>query len=131
MKLYEFFGHYEMSMSQESDEPKSLSKEEEETMTDQIFWYILDDDALHKKYFMPAAKKLKKIYDSESKEDDKHDWKTWIPMVNRGCVKYYKENNLSGNPEKIFHKKIRKDLCKRLVDHYDEDIKNNKYNLGV
>lgn len=131
MKLYEFFGHFNPKLDQDADkDPQSLSHEEEDQLIDQLFWYILDDDDLHKRYFMPIASKLKKIYDSESKQDDLHDWKVWIPMVNKGCVEYFEKHDIKGDPRDIFSKEFRKDLCVKLADHYHSDIAKGEYQLG-
>ena len=131
MKLYEFFGHFNPTQDQnKTEDPYSLSHEDEELLSDQVFWYILDSDELHKKYFMPVANKLKKIYDSESKTDDLHDWKVWIPMVNKGCVEYFEKHDIKGNPREVFNKKFRKTICVKLTDHYHDDIVKGEYQLG-
>jgi hypothetical protein len=122
MKLFEFFGNINHDPNQEDKrDPQSPSKEEEQELCDNVFWFILDDDELHKKHFMPIAKELKAKY-ANTADDASHDWKSWIPMVNSGCMKYYKENKIEKNPSKTFSKDFRKDLCKRLEDHYRESI---------
>jgi hypothetical protein len=130
MKLYEFFGN----INQDSDRddtanPDTLKKEEETELTDNVFWFILDDNDLHKKYFMPTAKALKQKLDDKT-DSDEHDWKVWLPMVNVGCVKFYKETDVQGDPKEVFDIKMRKELCKRLTDHYHQDIVKDEYNLG-
>jgi hypothetical protein len=129
MKLYEFFGNIQHDHEDPSDKSKPTHGEEKE-LGDQVFWYILVDDDLHKKYFMPLAKELKKIYDSKSKQDDLHDWKLWMPMVKQGCVHYYKHNEVKGDPVDVFNKDFRIDLCKRLADHHHKDIIKGEYKLG-
>jgi pullulanase/glycogen debranching enzyme len=129
MKLYEFFGKIDLNQDEKKDS-KALNKEEEQELEDQLFWFILDDNDLHKKYFMPIAKELKRIYKSDSKTDDLHDWKTWIPMVKAGCVKFYKENDVKKRIEDTFPKELRASVCKRLTDHYYKDIINDQYNVG-
>lgn len=132
MKLNEFFGNIKHNV-EDREKPDSLSpsSEESQELADKVFWCILDDNELFKKRFMPLAKKLKKIYDSKSKEDDTHDWKLWIPMVNEGCLKYYKEHSIKGDPRDTFNKEFRKDLAKRLADHYHDDIMKGEYKLGI
>ena len=128
MKLFEFFG--QLNFKKDHDDDKfSLSREEEESLEDSLFWYILEDDELHKKHFMPIAKKLKAKYDNHN-DDSSKDWKEWLPMVNKGCIKYYKAHDVMGDPRDTFNKKLRKDLCKRIENHYRNDILNNEYNLG-
>ena len=130
MKLYEFFGHLDLDLDQKKTDDENLNREQEEILIDNIFWFIVDNDKLHKKYFMPAAAKLKKIHDTASTKDNKHDWKTWIPMVNKGCVEYYEKHDVKGDPKDVFNKRVRRDLCKKLVDHYHKDIVNGEYELG-
>jgi hypothetical protein len=131
MKLNEFFGNIKHDTEQDKDlDPQSIGKEEEQELEDQVFWFILDDDDLHKKYFMPVAKELVRIHKTDTKSDDLVNWKTWMPMVNTGCMNFYKEQDLKKRPEDVFTKEMRVALCKRLTDHYHDDILKDSYNLG-
>jgi hypothetical protein len=131
MKLNEFFGNIKHDTEQDKDlDPQSIGKEEEQELEDQVFWFILDDDDLHKKYFMPVAKELVRIHKTDTKADDLTNWKTWMPMVNAGCMNFYKEQDLKKRPEDVFTKEMRVALCKRLTDHYHDDILKDSYNLG-
>lgn len=126
MKLFEFFGNINHDPNQEEKrDPQSPGKEEEQELADNVFWYILDDDDLHKKHFMPIAKELKAKY-ADKTDDASRDWKVWIPMVNAGCMKYYKEHKIEDHPSDTFHKEFRRDICKRLEDHYHEAIEKDK-----
>jgi hypothetical protein len=93
---------------------------------DDLFWYILDHDRLHKDYFFPIAKKIKKL-DSCSPEKI---LELYMPMVKKGCKEYYSEKKLNGHLGKIFSEEVREELCHKLHNHYFDDIKKNKYNLG-
>jgi hypothetical protein len=131
MKLNEFFGNIKHDTDQDKNrDPQSIGKEEEQELEDQIFWCILDDDDLHKKYFIPVAKELVRIHKTDTKADDLVNWKTWMPMVNAGCMNFYKEEDLKKRPEDVFTKEMRVALCKRLTDHYHDDILKDSYNLG-
>ena len=122
MKLNEFFGNFNHDVNAENNkDTATLSKEQEHELADNVFWYILDDDDLHKKYFMPIAKELAKKY-ANTKDDASLDWKVWSPMVNSGCMKYWEENNIRQHPTDTFSKDFRRDLCKRLEDHYHTEI---------
>jgi hypothetical protein len=126
MKLFEFFGNINHNPNQEEKrDPQTPGKEEEQELADNVFWFILDDDDLHKKHFMPIAKELKAKY-ANKKDDASQDWKVWIPMVNAGCMKYYKEHKIEDHPSDKFHKEFRRDICKRLEDHYHEAIEKDK-----
>ena len=126
MKLYEFFGNMNLDLDQnKTSDPHASTKEEENQLCDDVFWYIIDDDELHKKMFMPIAKEIKK-----NGKLDAGDWKAWAPMVNKGCMNYWKEKKMEKHPGDAFPKQMRKDLCKRLEDHYRKDIFKDEYKLG-
>ena len=40
---------------------KKQGKHDDSNLEDELFWYILDHDKLHKDYFFPIAKKMKNI----------------------------------------------------------------------
>ena len=128
MKLYEFFGSMTHDVNEKAEkDPNKMNKEDEEQLADDVFWFIVDDDDLHKKYFMPIARELKKTLGDDSYT---HDYKVWKPMTTAGCIKYYEENDVPGNPKETFNKKFRIDLCKRLSDHFHKDIVKGEYDLG-
>ena len=128
MKLYEFFGSISHDVNGENKKSsEELSKEKENQLADDVFWFIIDNDDLHKKYFMPAAREIKKTSDDA---ESMHDWKVWKPMVNAGCLEYFHENDVPGDPKVTFNKKFRADLCKRMCEHFHKDIIKGEYNLG-
>jgi hypothetical protein len=53
----------------------------------------------------------------------------FMPMVNKGCMEYYKKKKMEGRPEKLFDKEMREELCQRLYDHYYEDVIKGSYKL--
>jgi hypothetical protein len=120
MLLQEFFG-----------KPLKLSKEQDKSSSaaDDVFWFILDHDKLHKDYFFPIAKKMQ--IEGRKKESSKkqciEDLKS---MVNHGCMEFYHTKKLKGKPKNLFPKELRDDLCERLFNHYSEGIKKGEYNLG-
>lgn len=131
MKLYEFFGgsNYSINKPKEDQTDSSIkTQEDREKLVDDVYWYLLDDDQLHKEFFLPTARKI--LILKKSKTFDKEKFLTeWLPMVNKGCMKFYKENEMTEDPKDIFTKEIRKDLCQRLCDQACEDIDNNEYTL--
>jgi hypothetical protein len=92
----------------------------------ELFWYILDHDKLHKDYFFPIAKKLKSLKEC----GDEMIYEMFMPMVKKGCKEYYVKNKMEGKLGKIFPAKMREELCKKLYDHYKEDVKKGVYKLG-
>lgn len=107
----------------------ALDKDKSSEQGDDLFWYILDHDKLHKDYFLPLAQKIKKHH-QESKFDKSKYVKEFMPMVNKGCVEYYNKKDLTGKLGKLFPKKLREELCEKLFDHYYEDVIKGQYNLG-
>lgn len=121
MKLNEFFGNIDYSK-----DAGQADHGEDQKLGDQVFWYIIDHDDLHKRHFLPAANTISKTH----KDKGMHDWKIWDKLVKEGCLEYYKHHKLEKDPKDIFHKEFREDLCKRLAEHYHNDIIKGEYNLG-
>lgn len=129
MKLYEFFGNINRDDKEDDKHPEQMRREEEQELSDNLFWHLLDDNQLHKEFFMPAASDIYKKHKNKTVEDT-HDWKLWMPMVNKGCVEFYKKHDIKGDPKDVFHKDLRIAACKRLADHYHDDIVKGEYKLG-
>lgn len=130
MKLYEFFGGYSNDTDNNpSDELSGKTKIEQEKLSDELYWFILDDDELHKKCFMPVARELAERMKDKSFDHSKFTSK-WMPMVNKGCLKFYKENEMTEDPKEVFPKEIRKALCQRFADEHHKDIQKGDFKLG-
>jgi hypothetical protein len=122
MLLNEFFGAA-------IDTTKQLKRDREESnQGDELFWYIIDHDRLHKDYFFPIAQHIHK---NKKNLDREAICKEFMPMVVKGCKEFYKHNDLKGNMSKMFTEELRNDLCERLYDHYKEDILKGRYKLGA
>ena len=121
MKLIEFFSK-PIDIKQSQKDEKSSSN----NIEDDLFWYILDHDRLHKDYFFPIAKQIKKIKNCGPDQV----LELYMPMVNKGCKEYYHSKKMEGKLGKCFPKEMREELCQRLHDHYYNDIVNEKYKLG-
>ena len=121
MKLYEFFGS---NLDLKGTDPKGNDQEEKKQLMQDIFYYLIDHDDLHKKHFMEIAKQVHK---NPAKE---HDHKIWLPMVNKACMEFYKEMKMEDDPIKTFDKEFRHDLCKKCADHFHKDILMGEYSLG-
>lgn len=119
MKLTEFF-----------NQPIQISKRGQDTdidkRADDLFWYIVDHDKLHKDYFHPIARKVKNLDECTPEQV----LEMYMPMVIKGCKEYYHDKELKGKLGTEFPRKMRDDMCHRLHDHYQEDIKKDKYKLG-
>lgn len=123
MLLNEFFGNLKINVNGTTSK-EDVKKLKEEGMLEDVLEFILNDDSLHKSVFFPIAEEIGR---SPAKE---HDPKEWMPLANKGCMKFYNKLNLKENPKELFHKKFREDLCARLAEHYNGDILKGIYNLG-
>jgi len=122
MLLKEFFG-------KNIDPVKNLQKGRDDKKIDNdLFWFIIDHDKLHKDYFFPIAAKLSK--DKEQYDRSKMV-KEFMPMVVKGCKEFYEKKKMKGRLGQAFSKDLRKDMCERLLDHYKEDIIKGKYKIGA
>jgi len=123
MLLNEFFGRMNLRTSSSSKEQEEI-KIKEEGMSEDIFECIINDDDLHKKVFFPIAEEI------VNKPTEEHDPSIWMPLVNKGCMKFYRQHELKEDPKKLFSKKFREDLCTKMSEHYNKDILKGAYNLG-
>ena len=121
MFLKEFF-----SKPIDIDVNQKTKSEQTQSQMDDLFWFIVDHDKLHKDYFFPVARQIKKMKECTESEV----LEMFMPMVIKGCKEFYIHENMKGKLSKCFPKDLREDICKRLYDHYVEDIKAGKYNLG-
>lgn len=125
MLLKEFFGSpINTETKDRRERPDGIEN------TDDLFWFIVDHDQLHKDYFLPIAKKIKQTH-NESRFDKEKILRDFMPMVEKGCKEYYTKNHLIGRLGKLFPRALREELCNRLFDHYYEDILKDQYNLGI
>lgn len=120
MILKEFFGNT-LNLSNKDPEKKMSN----DINADDLFWFILDDDHLHKKHFFPIARKLKQ----KNKPSDEIIIEMFMPMVKEGCLKFYKKNKLTGKPAKLFPKELREQMCSKIYQHFENDIKEGVYKL--
>lgn len=131
MKLYEFFGVPHQSDDGKTDPRDELSgktQNETDKLSDELYWFILDDDDLHKEEFMPLAQEISKEQNSKS-FDHEETIKKWMPLVKKACMKFYKEREMTEAPDDAFPKDLRKGLCQRLADQHHKDIAAGQYKL--
>lgn len=122
MRLNEFFSKPINATSKVED-----SNRDKEVDKDDLFWYMIDHDKLHKDYFFPIADKVRKLKEC----GPEMVLELYMPMVEKGCKEYFKDKKLVGKLGKLFDKELRHDLCQRLHDHYLDDIRADKYTLGM
>lgn len=122
MLLNEFFGSYNFkTKSSKSDEELKVKNDE---LCAEVLEYIINNDSLHKTTFFPIAEKLIKEATKEHKSD------IWMPLVNKGCMGFYRAAEMKDNPNKVFSEEFRKDLCDKVAEHYQTDILKGMYKLG-
>ena len=122
MKLYEFFGSFQTkdhNDPRDKNEDGKISQDEQDKFKQDLYFYILDNDDIHKKQFYDVAETIQR--DKKVGED------VWMPMVNKGCLDYYKEAQMREDPKDLFSKEFREDLCKMLDDHYRKDVIKGEY----
>jgi hypothetical protein len=130
MKLYEFFNvPVDKKEKQFPDYGKSKTEEEKAKMADELFWYIIDNDTLHKEHVLPFVKELKTQITSPDFNRNRFT-KSWMPMVNKGCRLFYKHHKLKENPAKLFDEDFKDELCKRLCDKFVKDVQEDHYHVG-
>lgn len=131
MKLYEFFSvpSNKDADANPRDAFSSQLHQDDEKLADEVYWYILDDDDFNKEYFLPLAHEIAKMQKSKQFDHGKFT-KRWMPLVNKACVKYYHEHELSGDPKDVFSFEMRKGLSQRLADQHHKDIESGEYKLG-
>ena len=123
MNLFEFFGSHDNKGS-DSRRQDEQNKEQEKALFLDIFEYMLNSDNLHKKFFLPTAKK---VHESPTKE---HNSKIWLPLVNRACMEFYNKFELKENPTELFTEEFRKNMCDKCADYHQKHILTGEYNLG-
>ncbi len=123
MRLMEFFGK-PINVQKENEKDR-----EEDKHGDDLFWYIVDHNKLHKDYFLPIAEYVHKAH-KKGNLDKQEVVNKFRPMVEKGCMEYYHQNGLKERIGKLFPKDLRDDLCERLYDFYYEDIIKGAYKLG-
>lgn len=118
MKLMEFFS--------KTNNLQDSEKKGKEVELEELFSFILEHDKLHKDYFFPIAMEIKKLDQCPPELINE----LYMPMVKKGCKEYYEKKKLTGKLGKLFPEEMREDLCQKLHDHYYEDVKSDKYQLG-
>ena len=129
MKLYEFFSVPSLSDDDKKDHSKDHGDEREKLAND-VYWYILDNDHLHKKHFFPIAQEIYAQVKENKDLDRKKYTDCWMPMVKEGALMFYKHQHLQGNPSKIFDKEMCEHICKRIAEQHIKDIAEGQYELG-
>lgn len=132
MKLYEFFSVPSIAKDKEGNENYGHNtKAERQRLANDIYWYILDHDHLHKKHFFPIAKEIYELHKAKKDIDRKKYTARWLPMVKEGCMAFYKEQKMTGDPKKLFDKDFFRAICERLADRHIKDITKDEYKLGA
>lgn len=127
MLLNEFFGGHVENSNDLVGGDKSVKEAE---LVDKVYWYMLDDDDLHKDVVVPLAREIASKLKDNKFDSNEYTLK-WMPLVNQACIKYYKENKLKDDIKDVFTKEIRQGLCQRIADRHHKDISSGEYNLGV
>ncbi len=128
MLLKEFFSV--PSIEKHQDDSKGKDKDKAQLAND-VYWFILDHDRLHKQHFIPIAQEIYSKVKRKQELDQEHYTECWMPMVEQGCSDYYTKNKMKGNIKKLFDEDFRKELCQKIAERHLEDIKKGEYKLGA
>ena len=120
MKLLEFFNK-PINVNKGKKDEKSI-----DNLEDELFWFMIDHDKLHKDYFFPIAKKLKSLKEC----GPEMILELYMPMVVKGCKEFYSTKKMEGKMGTLFPVKLREGMCHRLHDHFYDDVGAGKYKLG-
>lgn len=95
-------------------------------LIDDIAFFIDNDDELHKEFFLPAVRELKrkKIIDRDSVEEIVPYFEK---MVTAGCEKYNEKYKPEGRTEEIYTEKLCASICHKLAEKHLSYIKDGAY----
>jgi len=124
MLLNEFFGK-----AIDASKKVSPKKDDDKELGDELFWFILDHDKLHKDHFHRVAGKIKHLH-NKNKLNRESMIQEFMPMVDRGCKEFYIKKQMKGGLGKHFPKEVRLGMCEKLYDHYTHDIIKDEYKIA-
>lgn len=131
MKLFELFSKPVTTGDPDSGiQPyNSFTEDGKKRIINDVYYFIIDNTRLHKKYFFPIARQIKTLIKNNEYNEQAH-CKKWMLMVNAGCLDFYKIYNLKGDPKDIFKYENRLELVNKLAKEYYNDISKDIYKLG-
>jgi len=129
MKLNEFFNIPLDRKEKKFPSYPGQSEEEQGKLEDDLFWYILDNDDLHKEFVLPFISDLKTAIDSPEFSKNRFS-KKWYPMIRKGCHSFYKKKKMSADPKDLFGQELIQNLSDRLTNKFVTDIKDDQYYIG-
>jgi DNA-binding transcriptional regulator YhcF (GntR family) len=95
-------------------------------LVDDITFFIDNEDELHKEYFLPAVRELKrkKIVDRNSIAEIAP---AFDKLVEKGCAMYNEKYKPEGKTEEIFSKQLMADIANKLAEKHLDYIKDGEY----
>jgi hypothetical protein len=99
MLLNEFFSVNKDATNKDDQVADDLKKD--------LMGYILDDDEIFKTHLMPLINKIESGKTVEPKD--------YSDIVKDCCIKFYKEKDMTTDPNEIFPKSMRDDIAKNLL----------------
>lgn len=124
MRLLEFFNPRHDDLERRKKEGDIIPRDDK--LEDTLYWFILDNDRLHKQYFLPLAFDYYKQKDRSNFDRDRFAEKC-IPMVIDGCKEYCKNLKTDTAPEEMSNKDLFRSLAQRMVDQIINDAKEDAY----
>lgn len=124
MRLLEFFNPKHESWEQHDKDQDMTPRDDK--LEDNIYYFILDDDRIHKEHFLPLAVNYYRQKD-RGDFDKKLFAKKCLPMVNDGCRAYCRSLKSEEIPDKLLNKDLFRSLAHRIVDQIINDVKEDAY----
>jgi len=95
-------------------------------LIDDIAFFIDNDDELHKEFFLPAVKELKrkKVVEKDSIEEVAPAFEM---LVQKGCEKYNEKYKPAGKTDEIFTQTLMAGVCNKLAEKHLSYIKDGAY----
>lgn len=121
MLLTEFF-------SKNVDAEKRDDKDED--LFKDLMAYILDDDDIYKKLMLPIIDQTKKDLDKKTYKKNEA-FKPYLELIKKACLSFYKKNELTGDPNKIFPIRARVKMAKQLAEINREGLSKDETKRAV
>lgn len=98
----------------------------DQSLTDDVAFFIDNDDDLHKEYFLPAVDilKRKKLIDRDEIDEIYPEFKI---LVDNGCKKYHEQFKVVPKPEELFTQNFKEEVAKIIAKKHLRHIKDGQY----
>ena len=98
----------------------------DQSLTDDVAFFIDNDDELHKEYFLPAVDvlKRKKLIDRDEIDEIYPEFQK---LVDCGCQKYQDKFKVTIKPEELYTNNFKQDVAKIIAKKHLGHIRDGQY----